>query len=119
MQAADRLKAATAFTPHYLCEPVERRANHVCRRFKYAGEYRRVAVIEKLDLVALGMDHFLDMILRMETADFFDCGEARRAGADPGAQRQLAGPFQKCALTVRSTWMSVWKTGTGQRLAGI
>src|SRR6185295_17833474 len=35
MQTANRLKAARTLSPHYARQPVERRANHACRRFEY------------------------------------------------------------------------------------
>jgi len=84
MQSADRLEAAGAFAHHYARQPVEGRADHVCRCFEYSREYGRIAVVENLELVAFRMHHSLDMALGVETTDFGVGGAERRAGPDPG-----------------------------------
>jgi hypothetical protein len=70
VQSAYGLKTARAFAAHNASQPVESRADHVRRTFEHVRKYRRIAIIEKLKLVAPGMHHFGDIALRMESSEF-------------------------------------------------
>src|SRR5882672_11162198 len=100
MQAADGLKAAVAFSPYHARQPVEGCTDHIRRCFVNPGKYRRVAIVEKFELIALGMHHLVDMALRVEAADLFARGDTRLAGPDFAEQALHPRLLQEGALAV-------------------